>query len=157
MSPEREPSENGPSAITVRPSGPFSISSVVVGTTAVLKLAGRVDLGTLPTCRRAVDALLQDGVTLITVDLRVAGFDDESIALLALMRRYTLRHGARLALVDIPPHIARVLDRTGVGWLYRQDGDTPTPTPAPTPAGDHARAHPLPGANVHDHELNGGA
>lgn len=122
MSPEREPSDDGVSTVPVRPTGPFSVSTVIVDTTAVLSLAGRVDLTALPMCRRAVDTLLRDGVTLITVDLRVAHFDDESIALLALMRRYALRHGARLALADIPAHVARVLDRTGVSWLYRQDG-----------------------------------
>jgi anti-anti-sigma factor len=127
MSPEREPSRDGVSATTVQPVGPFAVSTVVVGTTAVLSLEGRVDLSALPACRHAVDELLRDGVTQITVDLQVAHFDDESIALLALMRRYALRHRARLALADIPPHVARVLERTGVSWLYRPDGSPEDP------------------------------
>jgi anti-anti-sigma regulatory factor len=121
MSPEWEPSGDGTPAAPANLIGPFTLSSVLVGSTAALSLAGRVDLAALPACRHAVDGLLREGATLITVDLQVAHFDDESIALLALMRRYALRHGARLALADIPPHIGRVLTRTGVGWLYRPD------------------------------------
>jgi len=120
-SPEREPSA-GRDAVGVRTSGPFAVSTVMLDGTAVLQLSGRVDLNALPTCRRAVDALLRDGVEQITVDLQVARFDDESIALLALMRRYAARHGARLILADIPPHVALLLERTGVSWLYRTDG-----------------------------------
>jgi anti-anti-sigma factor len=125
MPPEREPSSNGTPATAVNLIGPFTVSTLVIGTTAVLSLAGRVDLATLPACRRAVDDLLQERVELITVDLQVAHFDDESITLLALMRRYAARHGARLALADIPPHVARVLDRAGVGWLYRPERKVP--------------------------------
>jgi anti-anti-sigma factor len=149
MSPEREPSANGTvvagsstgsvagsvagsstgsvagSSIGPHRPGSFCVSSLVVDRTAVLSLSGRVDLGALPACRRAVDALLRDGIDEITVDLQVAHFDDESIALLALMRRYAARHGARLILADIPAHVARVLDRTGVAWLYRPDGPFP--------------------------------
>jgi anti-anti-sigma factor len=122
--PEREPSNNGaPAAVNLI--GPFTVSTLVIGTAAVLSLAGRVDLATLPACRRAVDDLLQESVELITVDLQVAHFDDESIALLALMRRYAARHGVRLALADIPPHVARVLDRAGVSWLYRPERKVP--------------------------------
>jgi anti-anti-sigma factor len=121
MPPEREPSSNGTPATAVNLIGPFAVSTLVIGATAVLSLAGRVDLATLPECRRAVDDLLQERVELITVDLQVAHFDGESIALLALMRRYAARHGARLVLADIPPHVARVLDRAGVGWLYRPE------------------------------------
>lgn len=123
--PEREPSSNGAPATAVNLIGPFTVSTLVIGTTAVLSLAGRVDLATLPACRRAVDDLLQESVELITVDLQVAHFDDESIALLALMRRYAARHGVRFALADIPPHVARVLDRAGVGWLYRPERKVP--------------------------------
>lgn len=126
VSPEREPSGDGTPTTPADLVGSFTVSTVVVGTTAVLSFAGRVDLAALPTCRRAVDSLLREGITLITVDLQVAHFDDESIALLALMRRYVLRRGARLALADIPPHIARVLARTGVGWLYRPDSAVPS-------------------------------
>ena len=120
-SPEREPSGDG-RPTNLQETGPFSVSSLVVEATAVLSLAGRVDLAALPACRHAVDGLLHEGVQEITVDLQVAHFDDESIALLALMRRYAARHGARLVLADIPPHVGRVLDRTGVGWLYRTEG-----------------------------------
>jgi anti-anti-sigma factor len=119
--PEPAPSSVGMPMSAVPPTGPFAVSTVVVDATAVLSLTGRVDLAALPTCRRTVDDLLREGVGLITLDLQVAHFDDESIALIALMRRYALRHGARLVLVDIPPHVARVLDRTGVGWLYRSE------------------------------------
>lgn len=124
---EAAPSGVGIPVSAVSPIGPFSVSTVVVDATAVLSLTGRVDLAALPTCRRAVDDLLREGVGLITLDLQVAHFDDESITLIALMRRYALRHGARLVLADIPPHIARVLNRTGVGWLYRSDDNTQTP------------------------------
>jgi anti-anti-sigma factor len=142
MSPEREPSADAAlgagSGAGPRTPGPFCVSSLMVDRTAVLSLSGRVDLGALPACRREVDALLREGVTEITVDLQVAHFDDESIALLALMRRYAARHGARLMLADIPAQVARVLDRTGVAWLYRPDGPFPTtparPEPDQTPA-----------------------
>jgi anti-anti-sigma regulatory factor len=93
----------------------------VADETAVLSLSGRVDLASLPVCRRAVDGLLRNGVQQITVDLQVARFDDESIALLALMRRYAARHGTRLVLAEIPPHVSELLDRTGVRWLYRNE------------------------------------
>jgi anti-anti-sigma factor len=134
MSPEREPSAGtalgAASGAGPHKPGPFCVSSLMVDRTAVLSLSGRVDLGALPACRREVDALLREGIDEITVDLQVAHFDDESIALLALMRRYAARHGARLILTDIPAQVARVLDRTGVAWLYRPDGPSTT-TPGP--------------------------
>lgn len=134
--PGREPFEHRPRDTTgPLPSGPFAVDSVVAGRTAVLSLSGRVDLTALPNCRRAVDTLLRAGVVEITVDLRVARFDDESIALLALMRRYALRHGARLLLTDIPPHIEQVLRRTGVSWLYHDDTAAASAPPEPPLAG----------------------
>ncbi|HET9657078.1 MAG TPA: STAS domain-containing protein [Kineosporiaceae bacterium] len=118
---------------------PFSVSAVVVDSTAVLSIVGRVRLGALPACRHAVDNLLRDGVEQITVDLQVAHFDDESIALLALMRRYTARHGVRLTLAEIPPQVARVLERAGVSWLYRTSAESSGTVPLDDPRGSERR------------------
>jgi len=131
----REPCEYGSAQAGERAWGPFAVETVAAGRTAVLSLSGRVDLTALPGCRRAIDTLLREGVVEITVDLQVARFDDESIALLALMRRYALRHGARLVLADIPPHVARVLRRTGVSWLYRNDTTGSPHPPSATSVG----------------------
>jgi anti-anti-sigma regulatory factor len=112
---------------------PFSVSAVVVDTTAVLSIVGRVSLEALTECRHAVDHLLRDGVEQITVDLQDAHFDEESIALLALMRRYTARQGVRLVLAEIPLQVARVLERAGVSWLFRTSAETDGTVPVDDP------------------------
>lgn len=97
---------------------------------------GTVDLGT---CRRLLDDLLAGRPELLLVDVRSATCDDLCLVVLALIRRYAARRGARLALTaSSRPLVARVR-RSRLADLYPLVRAVPVVAeePAPVP-GDAA-------------------
>ncbi|MDQ1286797.1 MAG: hypothetical protein QG622_362 [Actinomycetota bacterium] len=64
----------------------------------VLVVEGRLGSVDLTTCRKVLDDLLSGGPEVVVLDVRGTGRGDLCLVVLALIRRYAARRGARLAL-----------------------------------------------------------
>ncbi len=60
------------------PQTPFEMDSTNDGAKGRVTLTGELDIATVPRVQQAVDAMLAEGVTQITIDLAGVGFVDSS-------------------------------------------------------------------------------
>jgi hypothetical protein len=68
----------------------------------------------------------------IVADLSRAAIDDESVAVLAWLRRFAGRHGIKLVLASVPPRAVDVLRRADVAALYELYATVPLALAAAT-------------------------
>jgi anti-anti-sigma regulatory factor len=78
-----------------------------------------MDAASLPACASALAACLPVPPAWIAVDLRQAEIGPDSLALLALMRRYVERAGAQFVVVSTDPELVRILRDADVTGPYR--------------------------------------
>ncbi|WP_327111583.1 STAS domain-containing protein [Streptomyces sp. NBC_01341] len=85
---------------------------------AVLTVAGEIDVDSAPALRTKAMELIRRGRPHIVLDLAPLEFCDSSglNTMIGILRYAKDRHGS-LTLVAAPPHVARLLDVTGVGVL----------------------------------------
>ena len=83
-----------------------------------IRVAGEVDLATVPQLRQAIDAYARNGQTMI-VDLKAVEFiDSMGLAALVRARHRALARGARLQLAPAPPQVHVVFILTGLHALF---------------------------------------
>jgi anti-sigma B factor antagonist len=93
-----------------------------------IRLAGELDLHTVPQLRQAVDAHARSGQTMI-IDLRELEFiDSMGLAALVRIRHRALARDARLQLVAAPAAVHVVFILTGLHVLFEWVGGAPQPT-----------------------------
>ncbi|MFC9947224.1 STAS domain-containing protein [Streptomyces pratensis] len=85
---------------------------------AVLTVAGEIDVDSVPALRTRALELIRQGRPHLVLDLAPVEFCDSSglNAMIGILRYAKDRHGS-LSLAAAPPHLARLLDVTGVGEL----------------------------------------
>ncbi|MER5895724.1 STAS domain-containing protein [Streptomyces sp. NPDC001876] len=86
--------------------------------TAVLTVAGEIDVDSAPALRTRAMELIRQGRPHLVLDLAPLKFCDSSglNAMIAVLRYAKDRHGS-LSLAAAPPHLTRLLGVTGVGDL----------------------------------------
>jgi anti-sigma B factor antagonist len=83
-----------------------------------IRVAGEVDLATVPQLRQAIDAYARNGQTMV-VDLKAVEFiDSMGLAALVRARHRALARGARLQLAPAPPKVHVVFILTGLHALF---------------------------------------
>jgi anti-sigma B factor antagonist len=83
--------------------------------TTVLTAVGEIDSSSAPTLRTRLDALLDDGVQELTVDLRGVSFlDSAGLCVLAAAHRRATREGRRLRVLATSRAVVRPLQITGL-------------------------------------------
>lgn len=85
---------------------------------AVICVRGRFGATALGACRRLMDDVLALGPTDVVLDLSQARCDVTSVSVLALMRRYTVRRGARFGLTASSRAARALLRRTRLADLF---------------------------------------
>ncbi|MFE3518535.1 STAS domain-containing protein [Streptomyces sp. NPDC059166] len=85
---------------------------------AVLEVAGEIDVDSVPVLRSRALELIRQGSPHIVLDLAPVEFCDSSglNTMIGILRYAKDRYGS-LSLAGAPPHLARLLDITGVGHL----------------------------------------
>jgi anti-sigma B factor antagonist len=97
------------------PTAPFEMESAHDGETGRLTLFGELDIATVPRVEAAVDALLQDGVKRLTIDLARLGFVDSSgLRLFIVLDQRAGAERWALALVRPEPQALKVFRISGV-------------------------------------------
>ena len=86
---------------------------------AVVTCRGRLDTAAWRACGFALAAAVQVESPWVIADLGQATVGPESLAVLALMRRYVARHGALLALAAVSPDGLQALKQAEVTAQYR--------------------------------------
>ncbi|MFC5171056.1 STAS domain-containing protein [Streptomyces mutomycini] len=86
--------------------------------TAVLTVAGEIDVDSAPTLRTRALELIRQGRSHLVLDMAPLRFCDSSglNTMIGILRYAKDRHGS-LSVAAAPPHLARLLDVTGVGEL----------------------------------------
>jgi anti-sigma B factor antagonist len=83
--------------------------------TTVLTAVGEIDSSSAPALRARIDALLDDGVQALTVDLRGVSFlDSAGLCVLAAAHRRATREGRRLRVLATSRAVIRPLQITGL-------------------------------------------
>ncbi|WP_232248569.1 STAS domain-containing protein [Streptacidiphilus rugosus] len=101
--------------------GRFAVTESVDPRESVLRLVGELDHDTAPALRAALGRCEQAGAGRILVDFSDLGFcDSTGLNLLLEARTRAQERGASLALVGMPPGVARVFEITGAGTLFPQ-------------------------------------
>jgi len=78
---------------------PFEMETANEGETGRLRLAGELDIATVPRVEQAIDTLLAAGVARLTIDLRDIGFVDSSgLRLFIVLDQRANAEGWKLAL-----------------------------------------------------------
>src|SRR4051795_10114804 len=84
----------------------------------VIRLAGEIDLATVPQLRQVLDAHARSGQTMV-IDLREIEFvDSMGLAALVRVRHRALARGARLELVPPPDSVYKVFTLTRLDRLF---------------------------------------
>ncbi|MFG2427707.1 STAS domain-containing protein [Streptomyces sp. NPDC048590] len=85
---------------------------------AVLEVTGEIDVDSAPALRSRAMELIRQGEPHLVLDLAPVEFCDSSglNTMIGILRYAKDRHGS-LSLAGAPPHLARLLDITGVGHL----------------------------------------
>ncbi|MEV0116606.1 STAS domain-containing protein [Streptomyces sp. NPDC050844] len=102
-------------------------------TRALITLAGEIDLETVPLMRTALEQCLRDGMRTIDVDLTPVTFCG-CCGLNAFIETFlhTTAAGGTLRLHYAPPMLARMVELTGSGYLFRGLPSTLVPASVPT-------------------------
>jgi anti-sigma B factor antagonist len=83
--------------------------------TTVLTAAGEIDSSSAPTLRSRLDAVLDDGVSSVTVDLRQVTFlDSAGLCVLAAAHRRAVKEGLRLRVLATSRAVVRPMQITGL-------------------------------------------
>jgi anti-sigma B factor antagonist len=83
--------------------------------TTVLTAAGEIDSSSAPTLRSRLDAVLDDGVQALTIDLRQVTFlDSAGLCVLAAAHRRAVREGRRLSVLATSRAVVRPMQITGL-------------------------------------------
>ena len=97
------------------PQTPFEMESANDGSKGRLTLAGELDIATVPRVQQAVDAMLAEGVSHITIDLAGVGFVDSSgLRLFIVFDQRAAAEGWTLALTRPTPQALAVFRVSGV-------------------------------------------
>ena len=85
----------------------------------VIAVAGEIDLFTAPQLKSAIGEAIDEGRTLIAVDLTDTTFLDSTAlgVLIGAVKRLRTRDG-RLTLVNIDPNIAKTFEITGLDQIF---------------------------------------
>jgi anti-sigma B factor antagonist len=112
----------------------FSLSRHDCGHRTTITLAGEIDLTTAPALRVMVEDCLRRGIRTITIDLAALDFCDVSglNAFLAAAERTASEKGS-LRLLHPCPQMARLLDLSGTGFLFRAPHRAPARPLVPNP------------------------
>ena len=90
--------------------------------TTVLTAVGEIDSSSAPALRTRIDALLDDGVQALTVDLRGVSFlDSAGLCVLAAAHRRATREGRRLRVLATSRAVIRPLQITGLWQLLHAE------------------------------------
>ena len=93
----------------------LAIETTRRGDTAVLGVAGEVDVFTAPQLREALVGALDDGARDVVVDLEGVDFlDSTGLGVLVAGLKRVRQHGGDLSLVCTREHILKILDVTGL-------------------------------------------
>jgi anti-sigma B factor antagonist len=93
----------------------LAIETTRRGNTAVLRVAGEVDVFTAPQLREALVGALEDGARDVVVDLEGVDFlDSTGLGVLVAGLKRVRQHGGDLSLVCTREHILKILDVTGL-------------------------------------------
>jgi len=93
----------------------LSIDTDRRGDTAVLHVAGEVDVFTAPQLREALVGALDDGCRDVVVDLQGVDFlDSTGLGVLVAGLKRVRQYGGDLSLVCTREHILKILDVTGL-------------------------------------------
>ena len=97
------------------PHTPFEMESTNDGSKGRVTLTGELDIATVPRVQQAVDAMLADGVSQITIDLAGVGFVDSSgLRLFIVLDQRAAAEGWTLALTRPTPQALTVFRVSGV-------------------------------------------
>ena len=97
------------------PVATFSTAVTREGETTVVNLTGELDIATVPRVQQAVDAMLAEGVSHITIDLAGVGFVDSSgLRLFIVLDQRAAAEGWTLALTRPTPQALTVFRVSGV-------------------------------------------
>jgi anti-anti-sigma factor len=81
----------------------------------VLRCSGELDVASVPKLHAVLEAVYEDGVRAIVIDLeRLTFMDSQGVAMLLRCWKHTSRHGKRLEVRNPSGTVARVLDLTGL-------------------------------------------
>jgi anti-anti-sigma factor len=84
----------------------------------VLRCRGELDVASVPKLEAVLEAVYEDGVRVIVVDLEGLSFmDSQGVAVLLRCWKHTSRHGKRLEVRNPTGTVARVLDITGLARI----------------------------------------
>ncbi|MBM7440390.1 STAS domain-containing protein [Streptomyces sp. HB132] len=103
--------------MTQRPSLTLTVRQPM-DSTAVLTVAGEIDVDSAPALRTRALELIRQGSSHLVLDMAPVEFCDSSglNTMIGILRFAKDRHGS-LSLAAAPPHLTRLLDVTGVGAL----------------------------------------
>lgn len=97
------------------PQTPFEMDSTNDRSKGRVTLTGELDIATVPRVQQAVDAMLAEGVTQITIDLAGVGFVDSSgLRLFIVLDQRATSEGWTLALTRPTPQALTVFRVSGV-------------------------------------------
>lgn len=97
----------------------FSVTEAASPGESVLRLTGELDHDTAPLLRTALRRCDDAGTERILVDFTSLGFcDSTGLNLLLEARTRAASRGAEVALVGMPPGVARVFEITGAASLF---------------------------------------
>jgi anti-sigma B factor antagonist len=101
-----------------------------------VRWTGEIDITRVPELRDEILALPTDHP--VHLDLSTVSYLDSSgLGMLVLLRKRLTRCGAAVTLVDVQPHVLRVLEVTGLDRAFQFSAAPVDPAPVdPTPAVD---------------------
>ena len=85
----------------------------------VVAVSGEIDIRTAPQLRERLNAVLDEGVTKLIVDLEGVDFmDSTALSVMVGAHKRLQRAGSGLVLVCTRPQLLRVLDLTGLSRVF---------------------------------------
>lgn len=97
----------------------FAVHAVTSGSTTTLRVSGEVDLETGGELASAGLAAFDEGAAVVVVDLSEVTFlDSTGLYTLLTLNNRARADGARLALHDPSPRVARVLQISGLDQIF---------------------------------------
>ena len=93
----------------------FTVVTAPVGDTIVVRLAGDLDIASMPAVRERLLGLLRPGASRLVIDMSAVRYADASgLAVLVNTQRRAILLGGTLRLAALRPEVARVLTITGL-------------------------------------------
>jgi anti-sigma B factor antagonist len=111
--------------------GHFHIDAERVGSDALVKVEGELDIATLPELERAVTRMRSQGLERLVIDLRELAFlDSMSIELLLRLNGELTAAGASLVVVRGPRAVNRIFDLMELDRVLTLVDEPPDLTPS---------------------------